>query len=494
MKVNSVSIQKLRTNSYQDAYLTYYSHHYQRAFNQLTKWLVYFGYRNYGGNKKTLEKYFDNISNFIGKKIPCEIPTRIFRYHYDKLPTRISMNILPQAIQNAKSIILSPHKQYHHEIEFRGFTVVDPNSQGFIIKDDGKLYICNIQKIKDRKFPRGIEFQLNQKMLKYIRETSDKFYLEFRYLQGKWFIYFMKQKEIKYKKVIKNEDLKFASIDIGLDNICLIDDINFKPILFDLKELVYENLKLFKKSSKYKSEEKYKVYRQKVKNNFKSQLKLIAIRIIQYLKNLGINRLSIGNVKSIMTKNQLSKGIRKLWNMIPFSYFKNYLKFQGNKNSISVYEISEWYTSKCSSIILEEINKHKIYEGKRITRGLFKVKDVVIHSDVNGALNILRKTIYSRLKDKTNLIEKFNKRILEHCRAISNVKRISFRQLNWLKVEFCLFLEESKDYGKQSFLEAKQLVKAMYLNNLSSSHPSKEQLFSVMHSNLVLKFLEIKLV
>jgi transposase len=53
----------------------------------------------------------------------------------------------------------------------------------------------------------------------------------------------------------------------------------------------------------------------------------------------------------------------------------------------------ESYTSKCSSLDLEPIQKHEEYVGNRIKRGLFKYSKGLINSDVNGSLNILRKVI-----------------------------------------------------------------------------------------------------
>ena len=54
----------------------------------------------------------------------------------------------------------------------------------------------------------------------------------------------------------------------------------------------------------------------------------------------------------------------------------------------------ESYTSKCDSLSLEKICKHDIYYGKRIERGLFISKNgKAINSDLNGAINIMRKII-----------------------------------------------------------------------------------------------------
>ena len=64
---------------------------------------------------------------------------------------------------------------------------------------------------------------------------------------------------------------------------------------------------------------------------------------------------------------------------------------------IERYEIiihEESYTSKCSFLDLEPIQKHETYLGKRISRGMFcSSTGEKINDDVNGSYNIIRKVI-----------------------------------------------------------------------------------------------------
>lgn len=54
----------------------------------------------------------------------------------------------------------------------------------------------------------------------------------------------------------------------------------------------------------------------------------------------------------------------------------------------------ESYTSKCSFLDNESIEKHDSYLGKRIKRGLFKTAEgKLINADINGSLNILKKAV-----------------------------------------------------------------------------------------------------
>jgi transposase len=72
---------------------------------------------------------------------------------------------------------------------------------------------------------------------------------------------------------------------------------------------------------------------------------------------------------------------------------KNYIIFMRlTERRLNYIENEESYTSKCSALDLEPLNKQENYMGKRIKRGMFKSKNrTKINADLNGALNILRK-------------------------------------------------------------------------------------------------------
>lgn len=53
---------------------------------------------------------------------------------------------------------------------------------------------------------------------------------------------------------------------------------------------------------------------------------------------------------------------------------------------------NEAYTSGCSALDLEPINKEYYNKNRRVKRGLFvSNNNIKINADVNGSLNILRK-------------------------------------------------------------------------------------------------------
>ncbi|MFW9991640.1 MAG: zinc ribbon domain-containing protein, partial [Candidatus Odinarchaeota archaeon] len=77
---------------------------------------------------------------------------------------------------------------------------------------------------------------------------------------------------------------------------------------------------------------------------------------------------------------------------IPFYKLVRMLEYKCEESGIHFIETREDYTSKCSFLDMEPVQKQKTYKGKRIKRGLFRsAKGYLINADVNGGYNIIRK-------------------------------------------------------------------------------------------------------
>jgi len=76
------------------------------------------------------------------------------------------------------------------------------------------------------------------------------------------------------------------------------------------------------------------------------------------------------------------------------------LKYKFSLEGINYNESEESYTSKCSALDLESLDKHDIYLGRRVKRGLFiSSNGIKINADLNGALNILRKVAPDKVQE-----------------------------------------------------------------------------------------------
>ena len=77
---------------------------------------------------------------------------------------------------------------------------------------------------------------------------------------------------------------------------------------------------------------------------------------------------------------------------IPHARFIEMLSYKAELAGLRVRVSDESYTSKCSFLDLEPIEKRESYLGRRVHRGLFiSAQGRRIQADVNGSYNIIRK-------------------------------------------------------------------------------------------------------
>ncbi len=89
-------------------------------------------------------------------------------------------------------------------------------------------------------------------------------------------------------------------------------------------------------------------------------------------------------------------GRRNNQRFVQLPYFKliSQIQYKSKLVGIEVILEKESYTSKCSFLDNESIQKHKNYAGKRVNRGLFRSKKgIVINADVNAGYNIIKKVV-----------------------------------------------------------------------------------------------------
>ena len=115
--------------------------------------------------------------------------------------------------------------------------------------------------------------------------------------------------------------------------------------------------------------------------------------------------------KDFQRNSNIGKKNNQTFTQIPFGKIKNNLEYLSKLNGINFIEQEESYTSKASFWDKDKIPTYDIdnpqkytFSGKRICRGMYVSKEgKYLNADVNGALNILRKskvvslnTLYNR--------------------------------------------------------------------------------------------------
>ena len=223
-----------------------------------------------------------------------------------------------------------------------------------------------------------------------------------------------KQYEVMFTYETKDQNLQldknnYIGLDCGLDNLLTTyDNVNHKSFIFDGKPLKSVNQHFNKQKAKLFSDYEYNKLKDKNtkkfiklseyrKNYINNYLNNVVSKIIKYCIKNDIGNLIIGDFKGIKQEINLGKKTNQNFVSIPFGILKRKLETKCVSYGINYVLQEESYTSKCSSLDLEEVKKHENYMGRRIKRGLYKTSNgVKINADVNGACNILRKYLKSK--------------------------------------------------------------------------------------------------
>lgn len=212
--------------------------------------------------------------------------------------------------------------------------------------------------------------------------------------------------EIIYKKDIKapkRNKSRIAGIDLGVRNlVTIVNNIGKRPIVikggFAKSMNQYFNKEKSRLQSMYDRQDiKYGMKMKKlfVKRDKKMHdyLHKVSRAVIDRLVDDDIGLLIIGHNEDWKQNSNIGKRNNQTFTAIPFFKLIHMLKYKAEENGIEVILQREEHTSKCSFFDNESIEHHEKYLGRR-KRGLFKTQfGCIINSDVNGALNIIRKAV-----------------------------------------------------------------------------------------------------
>lgn len=116
--------------------------------------------------------------------------------------------------------------------------------------------------------------------------------------------------------------------------------------------------------------------------------------LINYAVTNHIDTIVIGQNNGWKQGIDIGRANNQKFVSIPFARLIELIEYKAKLVGISVIKNEESYTSKCSFLDNEPIERHASYLGKRVKRGLFKSSTgQLINADVNGSLNILRKVM-----------------------------------------------------------------------------------------------------
>jgi putative transposase len=215
--------------------------------------------------------------------------------------------------------------------------------------------------------------------------------------------------EIVYTKQEDNlvqDNGKYCGIDIGMNNLFAVsfNDQSKTNLLINGRPLKAINQYYNKQIAKYKSEleicnkkkksNKTTKLTNKRNNKIKDYVHKSTRLLVDRLKQNDISKVIIGKNDQWKTSINIGKKNNQNFVSIPHAQIINILTYKLKLVGIDVILQEESYTSKCSAYDGEPIQKHEMYTGSRIKRGLFKTSNgTLVNADINGASNILIKAL-----------------------------------------------------------------------------------------------------
>ena len=331
--------------------------------------------RQYFFNTKKYKNYNSLNKDFIKKH----------QTDYYSLPTKVSQQTMKLVDQNFKSFfslikskkgkVKIPHylnKNGRYEVIFTNQAISSKQLKNGVLKLSG---INSVFKIRN-------EIQNIQQVRIIPKLTFNCYNIQI--------VYHISEKHLK------KDNGKYASIDLGVNNLATISFNCDKPFIINGRPLKSINQYYNKKKSKLNNVKtnKVKILNRKRDNKIKDYLHKSSRYITNHLVSNDVNTLIIG--KNDGWKQEVNIGKRNNQNFvsIPFEKFIFMLTYKCQLEGITVIKINESHTSKCSFLDNEDICHHDKYIGKRIKRGLFKNKSgKIINADLNGSLNIMKKVV-----------------------------------------------------------------------------------------------------
>ena len=265
---------------------------------------------------------------------------------------------------------------------------------------NGILKLSLSKAIQDKFQVQSLNFDMKNIKIPVNLSRINQIKLQWNNSSKRWYLLIIWENEIINKVTGDN----VMAIDLGLDNLatCVFKD-NEQCIIFSGKHLKSKNayynkeiarltsiaMKQCNDSKNFKRTKKIIKLQKKRNDYIKDKLHKISKKIVELALTMNCNTIVIGDIRGIKQEN-----FAKSFVQIPQQELVNKIKYKAELVGLKVVMINESYTSGCSAIDLEEINKANYNKSRRITRGLFKTNNgMLINADVNGALNILRKYI-----------------------------------------------------------------------------------------------------
>ena len=331
------------------------------------------------------------------------------RQQYFKDKTYLNYNVLDKLLSSNIDYKAIPYRQSAQQI----LRSVDKTYNSFfkgIKSDKNKDKKVRLPRYKDKEKGRYVLVYTNQCF-----KHKDNI-IKLKGIDGVWYEFYTDKENLQQVRLIpkgnhivieiiynveyelKEDNNRYASIDLGLNNIVALSSNVCNSILYNGRPLKSIN----RYYNKHKAELQFKLGSNKYtskrinrltfrrNNKIKDYMHKISSAIIQYMEANTLNTLIVGKNDGWKTNICMGRVNNQNFVSIPFNMLISMLEYKCKLAGIKMICVKEAYTSKCSFLDGETIQKHDTYKGKRIKRGLFvSSRGVKINADINGSLNIM---------------------------------------------------------------------------------------------------------
>lgn len=207
------------------------------------------------------------------------------------------------------------------------------------------------------------------------------------------------------------------ALDLGINNLVTAVSSNGKSFIVDGRKLKSINQWFNKESTRLQSIKDKQNFGKKTTNRQKAiardrnnkvndYMNKTARKVINYCIKNDIGTLVVGYNETFQRNSRIGKQNNQNFVNIPYGQLRNKFEYLCKLNDIVFIKQEESYTSKASfwdkdNIPAYNADNPKKYQfsGSRIHRGLYKTANgKVFNADINGALNIMRKSSVVDLK------------------------------------------------------------------------------------------------
>ena len=201
------------------------------------------------------------------------------------------------------------------------------------------------------------------------------------------------------------------AIDLGINNLVTAVSSNGKTFIIDGKRLKSINQWYNKQNARLQSVKdkqnigkrptnKQKANTRSRNNKINDYMNKTARTIIDYCINNDIGTLVVGYNETFQKNSSIGKANNQTFVNIPYGQLRFKVEYLCEINGIVFVKQEESYTSKASFWDKDDIPIYNndnpqsyTFSGKRIHRGMYQcLNGKCLNADVNGALNILRKS------------------------------------------------------------------------------------------------------